>query len=515
MSLSLPPKPNLEQLKKQAKDLLKAHQNGDNSVCETFGLVHRFADATAREILDSSVSLQEAQFALALAYGYKDWSALKAYVESTETERGSIKAESNATISEGLSTQLDGMNSKLTEDDSAVIQIINNIMAEAYEKDVSDIHIEPLPGNQPTTVRMRTDGVMYVSQTIHHNAIDAVTSRIKRLSDLDTSEHEMPQYGRLVYGLGEKTQIEARVATIPAQTGESVVLRILAAGKPIPLDAMGFTEDNYSNLSLAIRQPFGLIFVCGPTGSGKTITLHAILGFLNRPELKIYTVEDPIEITQKGIVQVAARHRDGLDYATAVRSFLRADPDIIMVGETRDHETANICIETALTGHLVFSTLHTGNSPVSITRLLDMGLDSYNLADAILCILSQRLVHTLCKHCKEQYHPSKEEYDELVGEYGKGLFERHLNIEHTDALQLYGPKGCPECHGRGYRGRMAIHELLMGTDEVKKLVLNQASEDDIRTQAAADGMTTFKQDGISKVFDGHCDLLQVRKASLG
>jgi type II secretory ATPase GspE/PulE/Tfp pilus assembly ATPase PilB-like protein len=254
--------------------------------------------------------------------------------------------------------------------------------------------------------------------------------------------------------------------------------------------------------------------VCGPTGSGKTTTLHSALGYINKEDIKIWTAEDPVEITQKGLRQVQVKPKIGFDFAAAMRAFLRADPDVIMVGEMRDKETTHIGIEASLTGHLVFSTLHTNSAPESITRLLDMGMDPFNFADAILCILAQRLVRTLCPDCKKQYKPTHAEYDELVREYGSEEFRQFVNIPYNDNLVLYKPDGCDACNNTGYRGRMGLHELLMGTDEMKKLIQTKAKMEDLRDQAVKDGMTTLKQDGIAKIFEGKTDLLQVRKVCI-
>jgi type II secretory ATPase GspE/PulE/Tfp pilus assembly ATPase PilB-like protein len=281
------------------------------------------------------------------------------------------------------------------------------------------------------------------------------------------------------------------------------------------LDKMGFSEANYKNFVMAITKPYGIVFVCGPTGSGKTTTLHSALGFINKVETKIWTAEDPVEITQKGLRQVQVHPKIGFDFPTAMRAFLRADPDVIMVGEMRDKETTSIGIEASLTGHLVFSTLHTNSAPESVTRLLDMGMDPFNFADAVLGILAQRLVRTLCKSCKREYHPSQGEYDELVREYGdEKMFHKNLDIAYTPDLKLFKPQGCDACHKTGYRGRMGLHELLMGTDETKRLIQKSARMEEIRHQAIDDGMTTLKQDGIQKVFGGSCDLIQVRKVCI-
>jgi len=400
------------------------------------------------------------------------------------------------------------------DDDSAVVQLANKIILDAYERNASDIHIEPYPGKKSTEVRFRVDGACYLYQTVPYNYRAALVSRLKIMSDLDIAERRKPQDGKIKFKKYGGKDIELRVATVPTAGGmEDVVMRILAAGEPLPLDKMGFSKNNLENFLSIITQPYGIIFVCGPTGSGKTTTLHSALGYINKPDIKIWTAEDPVEITQVGLRQVQVHHKIGFDFATAMRSFLRADPDVVMVGEMRDRETTHIGIEASLTGHLVFSTLHTNSAPESITRLLDMGMDPFNFADAILGILAQRLVRTLCKSCKKRYKPSQEEYDELVREYGPEDFEK-LNIPFSKDLRLYKTTGCNKCNNTGYRGRMGIHELLMGTDEMKKLVQLKAKMEDIRGQAIKDGMTTLKQDGIDKVFGGYTDLLQVRKVCI-
>ena len=413
------------------------------------------------------------------------------------------------------SEEVDEAESGVGEEDSAVVQLVNKIILDAHSRGASDIHIEPYPGKMNTQVRIRVDGSCTIYQTIPFSYKNAVVSRIKIMSDLDIAERRLPQDGKIKFKKYGGKDIELRVATIPTQGGlEDVVMRLLAAGEPIPLDKMGFSKPNYKNFISVITKPYGLIFVCGPTGSGKTTTLHSALSFINKTETKIWTAEDPVEITQRGLRQVQVKPKIGFDFAAAMRAFLRADPDVIMVGEMRDKETTSIGIEASLTGHLVFSTLHTNSAPESITRLLDMGMDPFNFADAILCILAQRLVRTLCKTCKREYHPSQEEYDELVREYGEEEFKKNLNIPYSEELRLSKPEGCDLCSNTGYRGRMGIHELLMGTDDMKKLIQNKAEMAKIREQAIFDGMSTLKQDGIAKVFQGHCDFLEVRKVCI-
>lgn len=411
--------------------------------------------------------------------------------------------------------EIDEAEAAVTEEHSAIVQLVNKIIIDAYNRGASDIHVEPYPGKENTRVRVRVDGACSLYQTIPYNYRNAVVSRIKIMSDLDIAERRKPQDGKIKFKKYGGVDIELRVATVPTQGGlEDIVMRILAAGEPIPLDKIGFSKKNYENFVSVITAPYGIIFVCGPTGSGKTTTLHSALSYINKVETKIWTAEDPVEITQTGLRQVQVKPKIGFDFAAAMRAFLRADPDIIMVGEMRDKETTSIGIEASLTGHLVFSTLHTNSAPESITRLLDMGMDPFNFADAILCILAQRLIRTLCKNCKEKYHPSQKQYDELVREYGPEDFEKNVKIQYTDDLTLYKPAGCEACGNTGYHGRMGIHELLMGTDEEKRLIQSCAKMEEIRGQAVKDGMTTLKQDGIEKIFAGHCNLLQVRKVCI-
>ena len=412
-------------------------------------------------------------------------------------------------------SEIEEAETSVGEEDSAVVQLVNKIILDAYARNASDIHIEPYSGKQNTLVRIRVDGSCTVYQTIPFAYRNAVVSRVKIMSDLDIAERRLPQDGKIKFKKYGGKDIELRVATIPTQGGlEDVVMRILAAGEPIPLDKIGFSDRNYENFLTAVTKPYGLVLVCGPTGSGKTTTLHSALAYINKTETKIWTAEDPVEITQKGLRQVQVKPKIGFNFAAAMRSFLRADPDVIMVGEMRDKETTHIGIEASLTGHLVFSTLHTNSAPESITRLLDMGMDPFNFADAILAIMAQRLVRTLCPDCKKGYNPSQGEYDELVREYGAEEFAKNCNIAYNSDLTIYKPAGCDLCNGTGYRGRMGIHELLTGTDPMKHLIQRRAQMEEIRIQAVEDGMTSLKQDGIEKIFSGHTDLLQVRKVCI-
>ncbi len=402
---------------------------------------------------------------------------------------------------------------RVSEEDGAIVHLVNKMIVDAYNRGASDIHIEPKMGKQDALIRFRIDGACQVYQAIPYTYKNAIGSRIKIMSSLDIAEKRLPQDGKIQFKKYAPLDIELRVATIPTTGGnEDVVMRILTAGEPLALDKMGMNERDYNEFLDMIQKPYGIVLVVGPTGSGKTTTLHSALHYINKPETKIWTAEDPVEITQDGLRQVQMLPRIGLNFASAMRAFLRADPDVIMVGEMRDEETVSTGIEASLTGHLVFSTLHTNSAPETITRLLDMGMDPFNFADALLGILAQRLVRTLCKDCKETYHPSKEEFDSLVRAYD-GDFDA-LKISYNDDLELYRPKGCQKCQNTGYKGRTALVEILVGTTKMQSMIQTKAKMEEIREQAIVDGMTTLMQDGVRKVFLGQTDLKQVRKVCM-
>jgi len=399
----------------------------------------------------------------------------------------------------------------VTESDSVIMQLVNKIINDACLRGASDIHIEPNVGKKNVEIRFRVDGDCGIYQTVPYNYRAAIISRIKIMSNLDITIKRLPQDGKIKFRRSNGEELELRVASIPTQGGvEDVVMRLLAKGETMPLEAMALEKRNYDELLKMITKPYGMILVVGPTGSGKTTTLHAALHQINRPDRKIWTAEDPVEITQYGLRQVQVQPKIGFDFAAAMRSFLRADPDIIMVGEMRDFETAKIGVEASLTGHLVFSTLHTNSAPETIVRLLDMGIDPLNFADALLGILAQRLVRTLCKSCKELYQPTKEEYDEIVESYGEEAFAK-LKIPYNNNFKLYRPKGCDMCDRTGYRGRMGIHELLVASDQIKRLIQKRETVEVMRVQAMAEGMTTLLQDGIIKSLKGFTDFIQVRR----
>ena len=413
--------------------------------------------------------------------------------------------------------------------DNELVKLVNKVIVDAYQQGASDIHIEPYPGKAKTEIRLRKDGSLGAYIEVPASYRSAIVARIKIMCDLDISEKRKPQDGKIKFKKFGPLDIELRVATIPTAGGvEDIVMRILAAGEPIPLEKMGFTDKNLEQLRATVSKPYGLFFCCGPTGSGKTTTLHSVLKFLNTPDTKIWTAEDPVEITQKGLRQVQVNKKAGLDFAVIMKAFLRADPDIIMVGEMRDKETTGTGIEASLTGHLVFATLHTNSAPESITRLLDMGMDPFNFSDALLGILAQRLAKRLCS-CKQPYTPEGAELTSFLREYceelmatsrfkadPKGAMEavykdwvRHYGND-KGQLTFYKNVGCDKCGGSGFKGRCGLHELLIASDRLKKAIQEHARVAEVLAICLEEGMRTLKQDGMEKCLMGITHMKEVR-----
>jgi type IV pilus assembly protein PilB len=383
-----------------------------------------------------------------------------------------------------------------TADDAPVIKLVNQIIAQAVERGASDVHLEP--DGTDMRVRFRVDGVLSEATTVPRRMVSGVISRIKIMSDMDIAERRVPQDGRVGLTIDGKP-VDLRVVTLPSVHGEGVVMRILDKGNVVlELDRLGMAEHERTRFERAIRQSFGAVLVTGPTGSGKSTSLYAALGQINTPEKNIITIEDPVEYQLAGITQVQVNPKAGLQFATGLRSMMRADPDVIMVGEIRDRETAQIAIEAALTGHLVLSTLHTNDAPSTVTRLTEMGIEPFLVSSAIDCVVAQRLARQLCQQCKR-----------------RTIIPAHVLRENgfraTVDLEAYEPVGCPRCGGSGYKGRLGIYEVMVVTDEVRRLIVQRAPADDIAAHAVREGMRRLRDDGLEKVHLGRTSIAEIAR----
>ncbi len=377
-----------------------------------------------------------------------------------------------------------------------VVRLVNFLLAEAVNKGASDIHIEPY--EKRVRIRFRIDGVLEEQMSISTKMRDAIVARVKILARLNIVERRVPQDGRIKLRVKDR-EVDLRVSTVPTVMGEKVVMRLLdKSGLVLDLDLLGFEEDQKRLFEHMIRKPYGMILLTGPTGSGKTTTLYSALKILNTPQVNIMTVEDPVEYNFEGINQVNVNEAVGLTFASALRAFLRQDPDIILVGEIRDRETADIAIKAALTGHLVFSTVHTNNAPATITRLVDMGVEPFLVGSSLLLVVAQRLVRKICPHCREVYQPPED------------LFEA-LGIEKDEGPYFRG-RGCSRCRNTGYKGRIAVYEVMEITPEMRKAIVRGASEDELREMAKANGMKELKEVGILKAKRGVTTLEEVLRA---
>jgi type II secretory ATPase GspE/PulE/Tfp pilus assembly ATPase PilB-like protein len=412
----------------------------------------------------------------------------------------------------------------IEQSDNSLVRLVHSTIVEAHAQGVSDIHIETLPGREKVRIRFRKDGVLKPYMELPHTYRAAIVARIKIMCDLDISERRKPQDGKINFAkFAPKYSLELRVATIPTANGlEDVVMRLLSAAKAIPMQSLQLSDDNYRRLRAAIERPYGMVLCVGPTGSGKTTTLHSALGHINTPVRKIWTAEDPVEITQAGLRQVQVNPKIDWTFAKALRAFLRADPDVIMVGEIRDTETAQTAIEASLTGHLVLSTLHTNNAPDTVTRLLDMGMDPFNFGDSLLAVLAQRLVRRLCPHCRTTREAQADEVDELLHDWLHAFSDSQAPAADTVReawRQRYGvdgrfithhAPGCDHCDHTGLKGRTPLHELMSTSRELRRLIQTGARAEEIARQAMADGMRTLRQDGIEKVLAGMTTIAEVR-----
>ncbi|RST56553.1 GspE/PulE family protein [Variovorax sp. MHTC-1] len=416
----------------------------------------------------------------------------------------------------------------IEQSDNSLVRMINSMILEAHREGVSDIHIESYPGQEKTRIRFRRDGRLYTYLELPPSYRNAIVGRVKIMCDLDISEKRKPQDGKINFAkFSPQHRIELRVATVPTSNGlEDVVMRILASAKPIALDQLGLSERNLARFTAAVERPYGMVLCVGPTGSGKTTTLHSALMRINTPERKIWTAEDPIEITQPGLRQVQVNPRIDWTFAKALRAFVRADPDVIMVGEIRDEETAKTAIEASLTGHLVLSTLHTNSAPETVTRLLDMGMDPFNFADSLLAVLAQRLVRRLCTHCISSRPASPEEIEELLADYLHAFAKKDLPAEREAVLaswqrrhardgrlMSFASAGCKHCGDTGFKGRVGIHELMAMSKTLRRLVQSGARAEELQEAALREGMRTLRQDGIAKVLSGQTTIEEVRATS--
>ncbi len=412
------------------------------------------------------------------------------------------------------------------EEDATIIDLVNKMITDALTQRASDVHLESHGPHEASLIRFRRDGQLERYSEFPAPFHDAVIARLKIMANLDIAEKRKPQDGKVDFSRFTGNKLEIRVATVPTALGaENASLRLLATGEPIPLERIGLSARDLETVKRVIEQPHGLVLVCGPTGSGKTTTLHSMLARLNTPDRKIWTAEDPVEITQKGLSQVQVLPKIGWTFASALRAFLRADPDVIMIGEMRDQETGRIALEASMTGHLVLSTLHTNSSAETAVRLLEMGVDPFSVADALLAIVSQRLARRLCIRCREPYALKAEELAELASEYYYAAQRRHPGRAERDQLvsqwqatygsvRLHRAKGCNHCKDTGYAGRLGLYEVMVADDKVRQAIRSHAPASTVQAAALASGMLTLKQDGILKALHGLTDIHEVRATSV-
>ena len=380
----------------------------------------------------------------------------------------------------------------VNEESGPIIELANRIVEDAYLEGSSDIHLEPQ--EHEMIVRYRVDGVCSEKLRLPRKVGPALIARLKIMCNLDISERRLPQDGRIVFKQYTKKgfDLDLRVSTAPLNHGEGVVMRILDKQKTtLPLPALGFSEENLAKYRECIRQPYGMILHCGPTGSGKSMTLYSALNEINTPDIVIRTAEDPIEYTLPGLNQMQMHRQIGLTFATALRAFLRQDPDIILVGEIRDKETADIAVEAALTGHLLISTLHTNDAPSTIARLSDMGVEPFMVSSALLCVCAQRLMRRICKNCRIPYTPEGREQE---------IMEKAIGW--NGRIYKHNPKGCPKCNGTGYKGRVGIHELMVSNEELVNAINKEIETSELKKIAVRGGMKTLHQDSLFKVKEG-------------
>lgn len=451
---------------------------------------------------------------------------MQSFIDSSPEEYG------NAALGiDNIDDQLQLDTAEIDVSDNSLVKLVNKMIIDAYDQGASDIHLESKSESKTLQIRFRRDGQLHSYYTLPSAYRNPVVSRLKIMCHLDIAERRRPQDGKIVFNHPKKGKIELRVATLPTAGGmEDVVMRLLSTGVVLPLDGIGLSPSNYQKLREVIQKPYGIVLVCGPTGSGKTTTLHSILREISRPEIKVWTAEDPVEMSQENLCQVQVNPKIGLDFASITRAFMRADPDVIMIGEMRDQETAKIALESSLTGHLVLSTLHTNGAAESVTRLLEMGMDPFIFADAMLGVLAQRLAKRLCPACKISHQASEFELLEMAEEFLSvaGVEGTHSQKDYemlveqwrkqygdeSGHVKLFARVGCHACRNSGFHGRIGLHELIITSPEIKKLIRQKAAVPDILVQSMKDGTKTLKQDGLEKVLLGETTLYQIRAACI-
>ena len=461
----------------------------------------------------------------AVAQAYGQPALLPAAARGAPAQPRSLR-DLAAELSAAADAETDDAGGVVSEADNTLVRLVNRLIADAIEQRASDIHIETADAPRPVRIRLRVDGDLVRWLDLPARYRYALVARLKIMADLDISEHRKPQDGKIDFARFGGRKVELRMVTVPTVHGlEDVVLRLLSGLKPMPLDEIGLAPRNLAALRSVMAKPYGLILICGPTGSGKTTTLHSVMRELNTEQRKIWTAEDPVEITQEGLRQVQMNARIGWTFAAAMRTFLRADPDVIMIGEMRDEETAKIAVEASLTGHLVMSTLHTNSAPESITRLLEIGIDPFTFSDSLLAILAQRLVRRLCKACRAAEPLEGHALESLAHQYldsgstgGRDTgaliagWRQRFGDAHGRLLRYRAP-GCEACGGSGYRGRLGLHELMLADDASRELIRHRAPAAQLQAAALAAGMVTLRQDGIEKTLAGLTDMHEVIAAS--
>lgn len=457
-------------------------------------IVITMADPTHFSILDTVTQMFDVPTSRAISTRKVIIEALNHFYPLESSKEMMEDLEEDADLTELSFESIDDKDITTGAHDAPIIKLVNYILFQAHKMEASDIHIGPQ--EKDIRVRYRVDGVMQTVMTPPKRIQAALSSRIKIMANLNIAEKRQTQDGRIEIKIADRA-IDIRVSVLPTKHGENIVMRILDKDKGFaPLEKMGFSSQDEKTVHDIISKPNGIILVTGPTGSGKTTTLYSILNRLNTPSVNIITVEDPVEYQMAGIAQVQVYDKIGLTFAHSLRSILRQDPDIVMIGETRDTETAQIAIQAALTGHLVLSTLHTNNAPASITRLIDMGVEPFLLASSIEGIIAQRLVRRLCTLCRKKYTPSSEVL-------------QTLGIKTTGSFSFYQPVGCAECNNLGYKGRLAIFEIMKMTDGLSRLIMEKASTTELTKQARKDGMTTLFEDGVIKMKEGLTTLEEI------